>query len=510
MSTERIGKNGLVVGTAAYFEELNKNSMFKWIFTDPRDHHYWDQLSGFADRVISVLEEIHQDLKNNAQVLGYFPSDDRQETIDFVEGLSGICSFMRKSTSTADSCLSLLELRDYSTRPKSQADRREIFEAVAQIQKEGYMWQSDVENMLKKARDYGLRNLSGDEEKLSFIKGLYREESKDFYDDVLLLLEYQNRPDHFKGKCNCTLCSKNYIFNLLLKTGIADISMSDLPKGGTYEYAENIKYALRGIYDTISDDLFANGQYLSVENINKLQLVSDDMTKLISRGFDSLFKSAITDVVNVDGLILDRDYEVLSGDDLALVKALSNEYLWYEQQRNEPVMERLAYEVVKIRQKAEYFDRYNTGVYLNKEGYEENLQYSVSIRGMSYGEIGLEGGENPGMDVLMGIASLLLGSGVGLFLSVAGTGLDMEPDQRVKYVLQEGDIYFSISYGSNEIKKSFYKRDGNFICAVVTEKKKGSEDEEEKVLVNPDIIPKDGSTIMKDNWVPFPANLFLQ
>ncbi|PWL46532.1 MAG: hypothetical protein DBY45_02335, partial [Clostridiales bacterium] len=327
MSTERIGKNGLVVGTAAYFEELNKNSMFKWIFTDPRDHHYWDQLSGFADRVISVLEEIHQDLKNNAQVLGYFPSDDRQETIDFVEGLSGICSFMRKSTSTADSCLSLLELRDYSTRPKSQADRREIFEAVAQIQKEGYMWQSDVENMLKKARDYGLRNLSGDEEKLSFIKGLYREESKDFYDDVLLLLEYQNRPDHFKGKCNCTLCSKNYIFNLLLKTGIADISMSDLPKGGTYEYAENIKYALRGICDTISDDLFANGQYLSVENINKLQLVSDDMTKLISRGFDSLFKSAITDVVNVDGLILDRDYEVLSGDDLALVKALSNEYL---------------------------------------------------------------------------------------------------------------------------------------------------------------------------------------
>ncbi|PWL46538.1 MAG: hypothetical protein DBY45_02365 [Clostridiales bacterium] len=188
----------------------------------------------------------------------------------------------------------------------------------------------------------------------------------------------------------------------------------------------------------VSDDLFANGQYLSVENINKLQLVSDDMTKLISRGFDSLFKSAITDVVNVDGLILDRDYEVLSGDDLALVKALSNEYLWYEQQRNEPVMERLAYEVVKIRQKAEYFDRYNTGVYVNKEGYvEPNVTLTPSI--ISTGVASANAGNDPMSTYLSSKVENFIPI-ISKYLHIIEFLISLDKENRVKYVLEAGDI----------------------------------------------------------------------
>ena len=481
MSTERIGKNGQVVGTAAYFEELNTNSMFKWIFTDPKDHHYWDQLSGFADRVISALEEMHQDLKNNAQVLGYFSSDLLNETADFVQGLSGICSFMKKSTSEADACLSFLELQDYSTRPKSGADKKEIFKAVAEIQKEGNMWQSDVIRLLEKARDYGLGYLSGDEDKLSFIKGLYGEESRDFYDDVLCLLQYQNRPDHFKGKCNSTLCSKEYIFYFQRKTGIADISMHDLPKGGTYEYAENIKYALNNIYDIISDDLFANGQYLSVESINKLKLVSDDMTKLISKGFDDKFKSALTDVVNVDGLVLDQDYFVLSEDDLALVKALSNESLYYEQERNEPVMKALAYEVVKIRQKAIYYDQYNRGPYLNKEGYEQNNVYLMAHI-ISAGEIGSNAEYDPITTYIIEKAKLLMAP-VAEALDVLSLLVSFEGQERVKYVLETGDIEIEvIDYDMDNHRTSYYKRDGTFVVSSLWAKKND-------YTANPDIKP---------------------
>lgn len=485
MSTERIGKNGQVVGTAAYFEELNTNGMFKWIFTDPKDHHYWDQLSGFADRVISALEEMHQDLKSNAQVLGYFSSDLLNETADFVQGLSGICSFMKKSTSEADACLSFLKLQDYSTRPKSGADKKEIFKAVAEIQKEGNMWQSDVIRLLEKARDYGLGYLSGDEDKLSFIKGLYGEESRDFYDDVLCLLEYQNRPDHFKGKCNSTLCSKEYIFYFQRKTGIADISMRDLPKGGTYEYAENIKYALNGIYDIISDDLFANGQYLSVESINKLKLVSDDMTKLISKGFDDKFKSALTDVVNVDGLVLDQDYFVLSEDDLALVKALSNEYLYYEQERNEPVMKALAYEVVKIRQKAIYYDQYNRGPYLNKEGYVgTNVTLTPSI--MSAGVAGADAGYDPISTYLFSKMENLIPI-VPKYLHVIEFLISLDKENRVKYVLEAGDVEIDIIDFNTKIHRtSLYKRNGTFVVA-----SKWNNNVYKGFDANPDIKPLD-------------------
>ena len=164
-------------------------------------------------------------------------------------------------------------------------------------------------------------------------------------------------------------------------------TLRHLPKGGAYEYVDNIKYALNSIRNTISADLFANGQYLSVENINKLKLVSDDMAKLINKGFDDKFNSALTDVANVDGLMIDRDYQVLSGDDLALVKALSNEYLYYEQERNQPVMEALAYEVVKIRQKAIYYDQYNRGPYLNKEGYESDTKIYIESYVMNQGNV---------------------------------------------------------------------------------------------------------------------------
>ena len=194
--------------------------------------------------------------------------------------------------------------------------------------------------------------------------------------------------------------------------------MRYLPKGGTYEYAENIKYALNSILDIIRTDLFANGQYLSVENINKLKLVSDDMIKLIGKGFEDKFKSALTDVVNVDGLMIDRDYQVLSGDDLALVKALNNEYLYYEQERNEPMMEALAYEVVKIRQKAVYYDQYNRGPYLNKEGYEQDSKIWVEAYVLSTGTAWSEGGKNEGNDFVFSLMQLIIPSGVTTIFDV--------------------------------------------------------------------------------------------
>ncbi|MBC8559011.1 hypothetical protein [Fumia xinanensis] len=224
----------------------------------------------------------------------------------------------------------------------------------------------------------------------------------------------------------------------------------------------------------VSDDLFANGQYLSVENINKLQLVSDDMTKLISRGFDSLFKSAITDVVNVDGLMLDRDYEVLSGDDLALVKALSNEYLYYEQQRNEPVMERLAYEVVKIRRKTEYFDRYNTGVYVNREGFEQNSIYLMAHI-ISAGETGPNAESDPVATYIMEKAKLLM-LPVAKVLDTLSFLTSLEGKERVKYVLEAGDVEIEIiDYGMDNHRNSFYKRDGTFVVSSIWAKKMTTE-----------------------------------
>lgn len=504
MSKERIGKNGRVVGTAAYFEELNKNSMFAGIFTNAGDHHYWDQLSGLAGRVSDALNELCEDLKSHAQVLPYISENLRNETADFVKGIDGICKFMKTGRTKADTCLSYLYLRDFNTRPKSRADKKEIIAAVAQIRKQSSMWQFDLEKMLQKAQSYGLRNLSGDEKKISFIKGLYKED-KNFYADVLLLLRYQNHPDQFKGKGGQTLCTKEYISYFKSKLGLSNIPMRYLPKGGTYEYAENIKYTLNSILDIIRTDLFANGQYLSVENINKLKLVSDDMIKLIGKGFEDKFKSALTDVVNVDGLMIDRDYQVLSGDDLALVKALNNEYLWFEQQGLQTEMYGIAAYVVKIRQKPEYYDQYNRGPYLDVHNYEEKAggKIDIIINVMSTGFAGLNGGDvySPAEDVLSGavmdasdkVVKLSPKSKMGVFgfLDVLLLLSSLPEEERVKHVLREEDIYIRIYSWENLLEKiSYYKRDGTLVVFDFHDSKdtknKGKYKDLEHVL-NPDM-----------------------
>lgn len=507
MSKERIGKNGRVVGTAAYFEELNKNSMFAEIFTNAGDHHYWDELSGLAGRVSDALNELCEDLKSHAQVLPYISENLRNDTADFVKGIDGICKFMKTGRTKADACLSYLYLRDFNTRPKSRADKKEIIAAVAQIRKQSSMWQFDLEKMLQKAQSYGLRNLSGDEKKISFIKGLYKED-KNFYADVLLLLRYQNHPDHFKGKGGQILCTKEYVSYFKSKLGLSNIPMRYLPKGGTYEYAENIKYALNSILDIIRTDLFANGQYLSVENINKLKLVSDDMIKLIGKGVEDKFKSALTDVVNVDGLMIDRDYQVLSGDDLALVKALNNEYLYYEQERNEPVMEALAYEVVKIRQKAVYYDQYNRGPYLNKEGYKSDTKIYIESYVMNEGNVWLEkgGGDN---DFVFSIMSMIIPSKITTIMDILLFLLSLTKEQRAKDVLEDGDVHIIVrDWNENVERDSFYKRDGSYILTNVDGLHKNAQIDH--TIYNPDFALKSIEDILTELVVDEVGNQTLE
>ena len=342
---------------------------------------------------------------------------------------------------------------------------------------------------------------------ISFIKDLHKED-RNFYADVLLLLDYQNNPGHFKGKGGKVLCTKEYISYFTQKIGLSNIPMRYLPKGGTYEYADNMKYALNGIRNTISADLFANGQYLSVENINKLKLVSDDMVKLINKGFDDKFKSTLTDVANVDGLMIDRDYQVLSGDDLALVKALSNEYLYYEQERNQPVMEALAYEVVKIRQKAIYYDQYNRGPYLNKEGYESDTKIYIESYVMNQGNVWLEkgGGDN---DFVFSIMSMIIPGKITTIMDILLFLLSLTKEQRAKDVLEDGDVHIIVrDWNENVERDSFYKRDGTYILTNVDGLHKNAQIDH--MIYNPDIALKSIEDILTELVVDEVGNQTLE
>lgn len=465
MAEERIGKNGEAVGTAAYFEKLNRAWGMDKFFPDPREHHYLAETDALAGRVNWALDELHRDLKDNALNLPYIHGDLRKETADFVRGLDGVCSFLRKGGNRANDCLSLLELRDYGTRPKSRVSVKEITAAAAKIQKLGSMWRSDIQMMLKKARDYGLRSLSGDAKRVELVKSLSQKENREFYGDVLRLLDFEKKKGVF-AKCGRILCSREYIVQLEGKVFFG--GMSNLPRGGRYGYVETLRYALCGVRDEIDRDLFANGQMLSVENLNKLQAVSGDFERLIGRGFPDRFKSAITNVRSPRGLLLERDAQVLNEDDMALMRALNNEYLYYEQQGNEPVMRALGYEAVKIRRRDVYFDQYNRGPYANLEGYEADDRIDVKNNVLGLGDVWVLGGETDDTEKMEDVRKELsvgkLGGGLNFLLFFC----KLYPEQRAKACLEIGDVWIQIADDTNPLgqeRHSWYKRDGTYITS---------------------------------------------
>jgi len=484
MSEKNIGKNGQEVGTAAYFETINKKSIMRGVFTDCGDHHYVDQINGFSERIKSALEEIYDDLKSYARVLQHLPDECRREMVKFVKGVDDVNTLLKKGTTKAYDCISLLELRDYNTRPKSNADIRKIRDVADEIQRERFFRCSDIVEILRKAKDYGIRYVSGDTAQIIYVTELCGED-KDFYDDVLLLLYYRNRLKHFEGKCGKAVCSKDYLAYHKSKIFASELPISSV-SGSSYNYADNMRRALDNIYEEIKGDLEVSNSYLSVENINKLNLVSDDFEKLIGKGFSDKLDTEITGVSNINGLLLDRDFEVLSDDDLAVVKALNSEYLYYEQKQDKSVMEAIGYEIVKIRQKDIYFDRYNPGPYVDKVGYRQDERIIVNAYVMSRGMAWSEGGVDETNDMLYSIISLLDITGVVGVLDYLLFFLSLSKEQRAKKVLAEGDINISIRdwYASTD-KESFYKRNGMHIVSDVDY---WLEDKSlDKTIINPDI-----------------------
>jgi len=162
--------------------------------------------------------------------------------------------------------------------------------------------------------------------------------------------------------------------------------------------------------------------------------------------------------------LLERDAQVLSEDDMALMRALNNEYLYYEQQRNEPVMRALGYEAVKIRRRDVYFDQYNRGPYANLEGYEGDGEVSVEAYVMSPGTAWLYGGENEGADFAFSVETLIIPGNVTTVLDLLQAFLSFTDEQKAKLVLEEGDVEIQVNDHYLYIKRnSFYKRDGTHV-----------------------------------------------
>lgn len=128
MSKELIGKNGKIVGSAAYFQEMNRNCKITEVMKVPKEYQYFDGCKELARSCKEIVSVIYQDVKKCADILAFLPEKDRQETAELAKAIGEISRQWGSASGDVNQIVSLVLL-------SASASKRKSSESMGMIEK---------------------------------------------------------------------------------------------------------------------------------------------------------------------------------------------------------------------------------------------------------------------------------------------------------------------------------------------------------------------------------------
>ncbi len=293
--SELIGKNGYVVGSVEYFKNLNEKSMVGDLLREfcgsSSSTQYSKAVDGVCKRAQDAIYDIHADLKKHAAFLRYFPKSERDSLIQVVKGLEELLklgTYTRNSTTNA--CVSLLTLQSSETRPKSRESMQNL-EAAAKLVKNGgkvRVTYATGYDLIKRAASDGVQRAAGsDLTKQTFFNAVVGNRSKEFVQDLWVLMQYQKEKHRLAGRCGKVICSRDYMNKIEAQVfGKAQSWVSDCES-----YYDEVHEGLKLLTSTIGMDLCLPG-YLSKEAADIVNRILREIS------FDNVQLSKLTQQVN--------------------------------------------------------------------------------------------------------------------------------------------------------------------------------------------------------------------
>ena len=319
-----IGKNGAMVGSAPYFQKLNEGTiigdLMRSCFGTANSTNYaglYDKLKAKSD---DAVEEIFWDLKKYVGVMRHFPKDDRDNLVAFIKALEELKGFGNQgSISKASSCIDILTLNSYDTKPQSRADLRDIEAAAKRASQKN---RSTALELVKRAADYGIPMAAGsDSWKLAFLHDTIGPYSQDFYKDLYIYMDFQKNHRYMRGKCYKELCTPEYVAEMEKEVfGNAAGQFS-----GSYSYYAVFLNGLKEIAAELEADLDTPIQGVQTEYQETLKSVAGQLdkflgTKLKGKAESKHLMYKDSQITNIDPLhitdkSISRDYIFLSRQD---------------------------------------------------------------------------------------------------------------------------------------------------------------------------------------------------
>ncbi len=261
------GSNGYDVGSPEYFKNINQSSIvgdIMWEYSNGSHCvDYRDALDKLCKSVVDVIYEVHADLKRYAEVLSFFPKEEREETLKFLEKINEVLKFGYSNASTFDACKAYLTLSAYDTKRKSYESMSRVEESAKKVENGNKVSFSTGMEYIRKALDYGINFTIGDDsEKKAFFDDVLDGKDKDFLQDVYNFLKFKKEKSSLQGKCFKTILSKDYIEKLSCEAISSRLydklkyerSYYEVIKSGFETVAEHIKKDLQYYTDPIDED----------------------------------------------------------------------------------------------------------------------------------------------------------------------------------------------------------------------------------------------------------------
>lgn len=271
MSKELIGKNGKIVGSAAYFQEMNRNCKIAEVVKVPKEYQYFDGCKELARSCKEIVSVIYQDVKKCADILAFLPEKDRQETAELAKAIGEISRQWGSASGDVNQIVSLVLLSASASKRKSSESMGMIEKTERKLRSTtgSSFSMSEKINLLQKAVSGTVfQAASNDAKKLEFLMSIEQGKGKGFLQDVLHYYDYLNHQRNYVGKNGKVVCSREYNQDVQKKAffrGFPRVYSYGHPK----KYVSEIQNMLKKVCDELSNDLDQgdrNKDYILDEN----------------------------------------------------------------------------------------------------------------------------------------------------------------------------------------------------------------------------------------------------
>lgn len=271
MSKELIGKNGKIVGSAAYFQEMNRNCKITEVMKVPKEYQYFDGCKELARSCKEIVSVIYQDVKKCADILAFLPEKDRQETAELAKAIGEISRQWGSASGDVNQIVSLVLLSASASKRKSSESMGMIEKTERKLRSTtgSSFSMSEKINLLQKAVSGTVyQAASNDAKKLEFLMSIEQGKGKGFLQDVLHYYDYLNHQRNYVGKNGKVVCSREYNQEMQKKVffrGFSRVYSYGHPK----KYVSEIQNMLKKVCDELSNDLDQgdrNKDYILDEN----------------------------------------------------------------------------------------------------------------------------------------------------------------------------------------------------------------------------------------------------